>query len=653
MLWVAWALFLGASTALFINTVLTGRLPLAIVSRGWLGSATLTVSLFVVAAWWLLYKLLLDRRSSERSSVSSAAVVPAIPILLATTLPLVLIYVSDLLNHYFYYEMSHLNEPKTLTLLVLVLLGALLLQLLHLEMVEGTSLLPACAGVLERVREPGVLTLLALLGFLQVSAYLDRFYDDLILRYWPVADAMITGAPYPATVVAGIWRPYFVEGGLAEYLIDLPVYPAAVATSFAVFGHNVVAAYMPTVVANIALPPILYLLFREVTRNRCIALSLAGVVVLFPPMRLFVLNWTGPDPVFYVAFLASCWSYLRVSKGDSSHFGWALLGVSAAAMVLTRPEGVAYAGAYVCTAATISATRSRKLALGGLLLVPIGAFSLFMMVMFQMPWPRNWNSTFGVQNVVANWLMLSQGPIETAAQQMRLSTAELLASGALLLLAAFIGTLYLMRRQWRLAVLVVPAWVNVFTVLLVDPRVSGSYLWYDFFRHISYPLPLLVLAAGVAAEAAVYAIPRRSARAIGIIAMELLLLWLVVWNIHLMSKPAFSYGADAGNILGTGRLNFADLVIHHPFNLPVFEFAKVDGYWAVTAWRNTLWGYPDYLSEFFGSFDAVGRATGVAYETGSLFVYLAALGLASVHAAALSIRRLPGFRDYPSQSYPR
>jgi hypothetical protein len=628
VVWAGWGGFMGFCIALFVNTVLFGRLPLSAV-LGWSKSATLTILLVMVmvVGWWVTYGVFLRRRGNHLRF--RFAFIPAIPLLLGTTLPLVLIYASDLINHYFYYGMVHINEAKTFALLLLLIVMALLLQLLHLELAAGRSLRTASENVLALAREPLIFTLLGMLGCLQVFAYLDGFYADFIDRYWPVADALITRVPYPVTVVAGMWPAYFTEGGLSAYLVDLPVYPVTLAMSFLAFGHNVVAAYMPTVLANIALPMAFYLLSRELFQTRGVALSMVGAVMLFPPLRLYALNWTGPDPVFYLMFVISCWLYVKVAKGDDRKTTWGLLGLSAAAMALTRPEGIAYGLIYVFAALTAHVHHSRKIAVGSLFLAPVGAFSLFMMITFQMPWPRNWTGSLDVKNIVDNWVHLSRGPIDLAAQAMRLSPEELLALTTLLLLVALTGTLCPLRKQRRIAILFVPAWINLLTVFIIDPRVSGALLWYDFFRHVSYPLPLLALAAGVTGEAVVRAMPRRYLRFAAMAALNLLLFWIVMWNIHLLSKPAFSYGADAGNMLGTeARLNFVDLVTHHPFELPILQFGETDGHWATTSWGGAFWIYPNYLREFFDGFDAVGHATGVAYETGSLFIYLGLLALA-------------------------
>ena len=621
--WSAWSVFLGASVALFANTVLFGRLPLWAIIRGWPRSATLTILLVVVVVWWEAYGLL----SRGRGNLLQFAVVPAIPLLLGTTVPLTLIYSSDLINHYFYYAMVHLHEPKTLTLLLLVIITTLLLQLIHIQLAAGRPLETAWKNMLSGAREPLTLVLLGALGYLQVSTYLDSLYADFINRYWPIADALITGFPYPVAVVARTWPGYFTEGGLAPYLVDLPIYPVTVATSFLAFGHNMVAAYMPTIVSNITLPIFFFLLSRELFRSRVVALSMVGVVMLFPPLRLYALNWTGPDPVFYVLSVVSCWLYVKVVKGNNSSLTWSLLGLSTAAMTLTRPEGIAYALTYVFVALTMHVRSSRKIAMGSLFLVPIGAFSLFMMIMFRMLWPRNWMGSIGVMNIVGNGVYLSRGPSYLAAQAMHLSEEELLALIALLLFVSLAGTLYLLRTEWRVAMLFVPAWVNLLMVFVIDPRVSGALRWDDFFRHISYPLPLLALAAGMIGESMSQLAPRRYSRLSATVVLNLVLFWVVTWNIHLMSEPNFSYGADAGNILGTEtRLNFVDLMTHS-FELPVLQFGKVDGYWSTTSWGDAFWTYPGFLKDFFADFDTVGHATGVAYETGSLYIYLAALAL--------------------------
>ncbi len=638
--WVAWTALLAASVAVFVNTVLSGRTPLMLMVRGWMGSLALTTVSCCMAAWWLVYAYVLERRGHSRRVGS--ALIPAVPLLFGTTIPLAVIYLSDLANHYFYYSMVNLNQAKTLSLLLILVLCSMLLQLTYLESTSGASLLPAFENALARTREPLILTLLAGLGTLQGSSYLDRLFADFILRYWPIADAISTGVPYPAAAAASVWSSQFTEGGLSKYVIDLPLYPVMVAASFATFGHNVVGAYAPTVVSNVLLPPVTYLLFREVMHHRSTALSLAALVVLFPPFRFYVLNLTIPDATFFCVLLFSCWLFVKIVKGDRRKSTWGLFGLSAAATTLTRPEGAAYAGIYLLTALSLEGSWRQKALSLSLFVVPVGAFSMVTTSVFGVPWPSNWVGSLGVQNLLANWSALSEGTLQLFAYRMRLSTPELLSYSIVLLLAGLIGSFPCFYRPRRISALFLPVWINLLSVFLVDPRVSGASIGTEFFRHVSYVLPLLALAAAMGARGLVHLSSSRAFSMAAPVALNALLIALVLWSVHLLSKPSLNFGNDAGNLLGDRRLNLIDVASRAPFDLPVFTFEKVDGLHIVAEWRDTVWGYPDWLDQFLSSFDAVRRTSGTTYQAGSLLVYLAALALSLLPTRPGSVTAMAG-----------
>ncbi len=642
--WVLLVVLLGASVAVLMDAILFGRIPLDEVVRGWLHSLTLMLITSGVIGWWVAYFALL--RSKVGRIHVAHAIIPASPLILGAVLPLLLIYVSDQINNYFYFSFVYLNQPKALALLFVFIISSMLLQLVMLQSGNKSSLGQAYSMTLARWREILILAILAVLGAFQVSAYLDRPFDDFLLRYWPIADAIWSHAPYPVAVVAGLWQPFFVAGGLSKYLIDLPFYPGLIAASFGVFGHNVVAVYIPTVLSNVLLPGAIYLLFREVVGYRVVALSATCLLVLFPPLRFYVLNWTIPDSTFFLVLALCCWLFVRLVKGDQRMRTWVLFGLLGAVVTLTRPEGAAYAGIYLLVALPLRVAPGRKAAAIIMFAIPVAAFSLVMMTTFGMPWPRNWVGALGLQNVMANWQVLAGVPIPTLANQMRLSAGQLLGWVAFLVVVSAVGSMPLFYQHWKLSLLYLPAWINVVSVLLVDPRVSGARLWPDFFRHVSYPLPLLVLAAAAAVVGGLSLLKRQMLRSAGLLTLNLLLFGAVLWNVHLLSKPSLNFGDDAGNLLGGGRFNLVDIMGTQPLHLPVFGFERVDGYWVVTAWGNSLWGYPDYLANFFSRFDAVRHTTGTAYQSASLYLYLTALVLvllpshASLQESRSMFRRL-------------
>ncbi|HET7772142.1 MAG TPA: hypothetical protein VFN74_25440, partial [Chloroflexota bacterium] len=177
--------------------------------------------------------------------------------------------------------------------------------------------------------------LAALLGgyaLAQGLSYSQVATDDLI-RYWAIADAWAAGSPYAVA-----------EGDPAArqfYLVDVPVYPALVATAFAMVGHRYAALHMPLVVANVALPLLLYAAGRAAGGTRLVAAGVALALTALPMAQIYAFGSAEPDPLWAALLAALVWLGTRLARPDGatrSRGEWVALGVVAALLVLTRPE---------------------------------------------------------------------------------------------------------------------------------------------------------------------------------------------------------------------------------------------------------------------------------------------------------------------------
>jgi hypothetical protein len=613
-----WAVLLGVSVALALNAVLFGRIPLAaLVPRGLAGVAFAPIAI-ATACWWLIYFGMLSRAGTPPRTAS--IIFPALPLLFGTTLPMLGIYVSDTINHYFYYSFVHLNQPKGLAILLVLMTATVLLQSACLENHAGASLWLSLKRAAARVGAPLTFVLLTAMGVLQASVYQTNFGVDF-LRYWSIADAITQRVPYPAFASTS----QYVAGGMTAKLIDLPFYPTLMAASFGLFGHTTAAPYIAAAATNAALPPLLFLLFRELIRNRAAAISLTSLVVLFPLLRLHTLNWWGTDSTFFAALTCSAWLFVRIANGDTRYRTWLPFGLLAAATVLTRPEGLAYSFCYIAVAMFLAGRTRQKLGAAILFLAPLAAFSLVMMTSFGIPWPQNWAGAVRPENILLNVpVLISDGFFNSA---VRLSPVQLAVGWGVLLLLAAVGSTPFIHRPWFLAAVTAPAWVNLLTVYMVDPRVSGARLWFDFFRHMSYVIPFMILAAGKALDTASHLPKSTLWRGVALAALNIFLFAAVLWNYSYLSKPSWSFGPDASNLIDTGRVNLIDIVTN-PIRLPLLDFDSTSGNSTARFPADLISNFPDSLNGVYEQFDAVKQMSGTSYEIGSLFVYLAALALA-------------------------
>jgi hypothetical protein len=221
------------------------------------------------------------------------------------------------------------------------------------------------------------------------------------------------------------------------------------------------------------------------------------------------------------------------------------------------------------------------------------------------------------------------------ASSIRLSVPELLGYSGLLLALALVGSWPGLYQPRLVVALMAPAWLNLVLVLMADPWVSGAHLWLDFFRHVSYPLPFLLLAAWVAARSALRATRSSALQRAGLICLNGLLVMGVLWNVHYLANPTPPFGDDAGMLLADDRVNFVDAV-QHRLELPVLEFRSSNGRSVPVVGEEFQRWYPAAVQAHYNPFDPLRRTTGTAYQRGALYLYL--FGLALLAATTLVAR---------------
>ena len=128
-------------------------------------------------------------------------------------------------------------------------------------------------------------------GLLQAASFVHLTVDDFS-RYWTIADTLAAGGGYQVwTASAGT-----AQGGGSGYWADLPVLPLLMLVSFALFGHTLTAAHVPLLLANIALPFVLYALYLRLTGHRLWAFVGTALILFLPFFQIYTLGASEPDP---------------------------------------------------------------------------------------------------------------------------------------------------------------------------------------------------------------------------------------------------------------------------------------------------------------------------------------------------------------------
>jgi hypothetical protein len=428
------------------------------------------------------------------------------------------IYLSEDVHHAFVYQplLKGIFLPVVflLTLSVPVWSRAIAVALTPDATDRLTAALRAARVVVLHYQRAIVVVVLAAAGLLHALSFNGVATDDLI-RYWAIADGILSGTGYPVTTGEA--------GGSGFYLVELPVYPLLATGSFLVAGHRFSALTLPLIAANVVLPFAFYALARSTGAGRLAAFWLALAVLSFPHYQIYTLGAPEPESLLAVWVSLALWLAIRRLSGTAAFTSgsvataveWLGIGAFSALAVLSRPEGVLYVGplylgiGWQFLRRTLQDRRLSRQHLQGPVLaavvcaLPVGAFVAFLYRQFGILWPAGWTNVAGAHYVLPNVRLVLKQNLPHYALVSGLpdpSTAGLLIASVLglAILAGLVRLLFSHPYLWF-----VPLALGLNTAVIFA---SPTYLTLDlfspptFFRHISvlFPwcIPALAMVSG-------------------------------------------------------------------------------------------------------------------------------------------------------------
>lgn len=518
---------------------------------------------------------------------------------------------------------------KILTLLLLSLtayLAWLLIALSSGHRAERLSLTVA------RHRSAAILISLMGIGLLQASSYVAVTMDDLA-RYWTAADFLHNGIGYP------VWSGAegTAQAGPGEPWVDPPAFSLMILGGFAAAGHYFHSAHFPIFVANLFLPAAIYLAARALAISRSVAFIASSLTVLFPPLQIHTLGASEPDAVFVFELALAVLFLARACRMDACLGDKLALGIIAGLMALTRPEGLIYAGAFTLA---VPVMRRR---LGDWLPVSIAAgaaasFALFVAVATDAFWPAR-SSGLSLGNIGLNLdsLLGIAWPYYARVLLIDDFRAVLLVAVFAIALVLGVGRLAATNR----AMLIVPAAlaINLLAALSLNPLALRSFEPTEYFRHLSYGLPLLALLSAVGAD---WVVRRFKGRwEVAKTALWTAALALIFGELYLLATPEeFYHGNTAGSLLRGGDVYVQALdLVRYPIELPCDVCDPVLG--------GGFRGFRQRLFDHYGAYDMHSNTVGISYQAiSAVFVFLGA-------AAVAAPRRLLNRRANVSLGNPR
>ena len=477
--------------------------------------------------------------------------------------------------------------------------------------------------ILRRLASPAATLTLLLIGGLQAASYIAVTMDDLS-HFWSTADALGQGR-YP------IWGDW----------LSFPGLPLLQLAAFTVLGYTYPAALAPLFLANVLLPWLIYRAALAAGAARPVAFAAAVGLVALPPVQIFSLGSAEPDPVFIAWLAGATWAFAHVLRTPRPRASLLALGVLAAVLANTRPEGLLYGGLLALGA--LVGVRSRWSVAGALtaaaLVVPLALFSL---VQIGRPWPTH-ERGFALTNIVEHAGIVGGITWPEISRDVLLDDVRFPLLIAVLLALAAVGAVAGARRHWAFAALPLAVGVNVVVTLGIDAYTVRPDYPQDFVRHIAYPAPIVAVLTALGATALGTLATQRgarvraAARTVGLA----LAVYVIAGSLYVLGTPeaywhdvrggtpeAFLYDLP-GTLLPTDiYVNAADLWTH-PLDLP-----RVAG-WDFRGFRRELFAW-------YAPFDLHGDSAGAAYQT--LTGALAAMGMALLLAADV---RPKGSREPP------
>jgi len=527
---------------------------------------------------------------------------------------------------------------------------------------------PRRSDIRRRAAKITIPSALLLAGVLLASVYVLPL-GNAFVRVWSVADAINSGVPYPVTIT----ELPSVLAGSPPYIWDLPIFPALLHLSFALLGHTTTAAHLPAALSVVLFPLSLYLLIRQATGSRSVSLVFTALASLFPYLRYYVLSLPDPDPFLLTILCFAAYFYLRALDAPARLPRWIVAGLFTGLLALARPEGILYS-VFLTLGVLGFRPGLKQLAL---FLVSFGLF-LGPMVLtwytnFGFLWPQNYNRTLGLGHPADTYSALAgSGSIGRYVRGLGLDETWALGFLTLFVVAVLAGLLLMSRKDRRMLVIALSGLGNTVMVFFTNPWVTNAFHTADFFRHISYGIPFLVMTAayavhqigGAGSKIPFDSVPRRNegakeAREEGNplafslsrslarhfvasclrgyqrgsklwprflrAAILLLLLAAMIREGDIVANPTATHRPGATQVLTDYTYLSMQAILEHPMPLPRMAY-----YWngEVTFAYPTFMNWPEDVVEFYRhldmSFDSAGRPFGYA----TAVAFLLAMGFA-------------------------
>ena len=466
----------------------------------------------------------------------------------------------------------------------------------------------------DRHRSAAILISLMGIGLLQAASYVAVTMDDLG-RYWTVADFLQHGLGYP------VWTGSegTAQAGIGDLWVDPPAFPLMILGSFAASGHYFHSAQIPTFIANLFLPTAIFVTVRSMAAGRSIAFLAASLIVLFPPFQIHTLGASEPDSVFVLELVLGVLFLFRASRVDAGVPDRLALGLVAALLALTRPEGLIYAGVFVLAVPVLR--RDLRSWLSPVIVASAAvAFVLFIAVATDAFWPGP-SSGLSPSNIGPNLESLRVEVWPYYARALLVEGVRAIVLAAIVAGAIVLGVARLARANRVMLAVPVALAINFVVALSVTPLALRSSEPTEYFRHVSYGLPLLALLAAVGVDWIIRSLKGRGA--VFKAALWTIALGLIGGELYLLATPEeFYHGHTSGSLLRGGDIYVQALdLVRSPIELPCDVCDPVLG--------GGFGGFRQRLFDHYAIHDMHSNTVGISYQAiSAVFVFLGAAAAA-------------------------
>jgi hypothetical protein len=623
---LGWLTLVSAAGALAITVLLFDRTTLGGMTALWLTSFTALTCASLV--WWLRPTRVLGQLQFGRYEPVSL-LVGTLPLLLGSLAVVVASYQSDEIHNElysrFYYQQlftrGYLPVAEAAVIYLYCFCLPWIARTALARIAENARPRAAVASALSSIRLPYLLGLLALgllLSTVSISMMNVNFW-----RYWATADGWAVVGHYPFTLSDTL---HVQEGGVSLYFVSYPLLPLLLTISFNLLGHNTLAAHLPMVLASAVLPLALFLLIKEVTSNRLLALLVACITATFPLLRGYTLNVAEADGLLLTTLVLAAYFQIRSSRFGSSTWTHLAAGAFAGLATLARPEGVLYMIAMHLVALKERWRQGSFWLSTTVWLVFAAAYSAVLWREFGMLWPGNHAGSISLSNFGETLeVVRGSGILGLYAEAFAIGEGAFLLLVAMLAAGIALATARMLGRDFGLIFMPVAAIGNIVMVFFVGPVAAEAGKYHDFFRHISYGMPFLAVTLAYGASALLEAMRGRWGRW-SRFAVYATLAAAVLAQISLLQAPVDPYSSHKGPVMTSDvHVPMSELVAR-PYQLPVMPF-KQAGQGYVPDAPEYMAVFPADVHQFYAPVDvrSAGHALDYYHAVKLLFVGLLAL----------------------------